>query len=526
MRLAVHATSDRRWLLAAVLALCTCSVDHSDNKHYVGEDSCPGKKNYKGFCVNESASVQNPKDSGSTNGGGSDDEDAGGSMASAGSGGAGGSTMHDITGQACEALEPMYCYLGPDESDMNGICRGGRRDCVNGSWGMCIGEVEPRQAEECNDLDDDCDGIVDEDVQLDDCCGGVSMCMGGHSVCMKTGSAKPETCNGKDDDCDGKVDEDADVPCIDGNAGCTEQGGVIVCTGVCRAGSRQCKDGTLSATCAGQTKPAASDPCNSDTQFGLDDDCDGTVDDDCGCTPNDTQPCYGGEANTAGKGICRAGTQTCGSDGKFGGTCSGEVRPGTEDCTNEGADDDCNGVKDDIPTRGNECTTTQTGACKFGTLQCEGGSLVCKGPTVMTETCNGKDDDCNGLIDDTFHLDSDPQNCGTCGHACGSAQTCCNGGCTDVNSDKLNCGTCNNRCGTASDCCDGRCVDPSMDAANCGACGNTCGTNEECCGAVCTNITTKDNCNGCGKQCTGLTTCCKTGSGYACGTINTLGLCL
>lgn len=48
-----------------------------------------------------------------------------------------------------------------------------------------------------------------------------------------------------------------------------------------------------------------------------------------GCTQGATQACYSGPASTQGVGLCKAGIQTCGSNGTFG-ACVGEVLPATE----------------------------------------------------------------------------------------------------------------------------------------------------------------------------------------------------
>jgi hypothetical protein len=86
--------------------------------------------------------------------------------------------------------------------------------------------------------------------------------------------------------------------------------------------------------------PAATCQCVASAEVcnGRDDDCDGRVDD--GLTRN----CYAGPAGTSGRGICRAGTETC-SAGRWG-ACAGQVLPRAESCNR--MDDDCDGRVDDM----------------------------------------------------------------------------------------------------------------------------------------------------------------------------------
>ncbi|MEZ4468777.1 MAG: MopE-related protein, partial [bacterium] len=63
-------------------------------------------------------------------------------------------------GQIDEATD-VACYDGPAGTDGVGRCVGGVRACVDGALGECAGQVLPA-AEICNDIDDNCDGQVDE----------------------------------------------------------------------------------------------------------------------------------------------------------------------------------------------------------------------------------------------------------------------------------------------------------------------------------------------------------------------------
>jgi hypothetical protein len=66
-------------------------------------------------------------------------------------------------GCACGNRQVADCYTGPEGTDGVASCQAGRMTCGDGVWGACDGEVAPA-IEQCNSLDDDCDGETDEGV--------------------------------------------------------------------------------------------------------------------------------------------------------------------------------------------------------------------------------------------------------------------------------------------------------------------------------------------------------------------------
>lgn len=112
----------------------------------------------------------------------------------------------------CEPGKVATCYSSSLATRGIGECHDGKRTCAaDKTWGPCLDEVVPR-AEVCGSgKDENCNGAVDEDQDLDG--DGFSTCQGDccDSVeCSKPGLVNPGSFdvagNRLDDDCDGTVD--------------------------------------------------------------------------------------------------------------------------------------------------------------------------------------------------------------------------------------------------------------------------------------------------------------------------------
>jgi hypothetical protein len=354
---------------------------------------------------------------------------------------------NDCNGQVDDGVGTMY-YPDGDE-DGYGDAGAGMMACSQ-SDGMVTDNTDcddtnnrahPGRFEECDEIDNDCDGEIDEDVQTVyyadlDGDGYGDLNSPEYACALPTGysassddcddgnrAVNPgadEVCDGIDNNCDGAIDEgtaiDASTWYADSDSdgygdaaspmnACSQPAGYV-------ADATDCDDTRL------ETNPGATEYCN-----GIDDDCNGVIDDayavDASTWYADSDSDSYGDA-TSSRNSC---SQPAGyvADNTDCNDTTAAANPGQAEVC-DGIDNNCDGATDedtatdaatwyaDSDSDGYGDATVSRNACSqpagyvADSTDCDDTRF--ESNPGATEYCNGFDDDCDGTVDEADALDA------------------------------------------------------------------------------------------------------------------------
>jgi len=138
--------------------------------------------------------------------------------------------LDDDCNGVADDLGTEFCYSGPAETRGVGACRQGRPSCGNAGTVICGGEVLPT-TEVCNGKDDDCDGTVDEGFDFQT---GRNNCGRCDQVCSDIQDCVAGQCvRRRETTCDNNTDDDTDTltDCADPDCNSLPCGAGCTCLG-------------------------------------------------------------------------------------------------------------------------------------------------------------------------------------------------------------------------------------------------------------------------------------------------------
>lgn len=325
------------------------------------------------------------------------------------------------TPQECQNGDTRPCYTGFYGTQDNGACTPGVETCDGGRWsGSCADQVLPEAIDICHDgVDNDCNGGVDE-ACLCDWLDNV------YGVCFQTKKSPerecvaPDTyeeletqCDGLDNDCDGITDENCPCEFNDASEGvCTtairDDEGVCLepanfaqtetacdeldndCDGAVDEGCECDYLGSNMGVCAAQRRGedgACTIPDTyeeKETQCdGRDNDCDGIIDNDCAASCETSADCRWEDGHGC-EGRTTAGEKFCTTEDENYRAARTEPATANPECTD---DSDCNGICNPY---GLTCTD---GNGTPSTPKAASGDDTCGSPSdcPLTYTCESRE---------------------------------------------------------------------------------------------------------------------------------------
>ncbi|MFH1829383.1 MAG: putative metal-binding motif-containing protein [Pseudomonadota bacterium] len=318
--------------------------------------------------------------------------------------------IHPDAVERCNEKDDNCNGLIDDGFNIGGVCtvglgiciREGRFECSSsGLESICNAVPGTPSKEICDNLDNDCNGKVDDALGAHSCGIGackqtIPVCEGGKLTKCVPDKPTAELCGDNiDNDCDGEIDEgfaELGRTCYEGVGACRNAGKMI------------CSDDNLSLICSAQAGEPGAEICGNM----MDDDCDGEVDTD---TPGRGDSCDNGqlgECRREGKLICdrSKGVLMC---------SAASVEPQKEICDEK--DNNCDGKIDEgvqnackgcgkLPGEiGTGCMVTGGDECATGTWVCSADKLGTAFCALKAEVSEGKEctSDANPCTRDLCH---------------------------------------------------------------------------------------------------------------------------
>ena len=272
----------------------------------------------------------------------------------------------------------------------------------------------------------------------------------------------PEACDDVDNDCDGNVDEGFDLDQDPANCGgCGNACSLPGTAGACVAGRCDYSCLPVFHDLNGDLNMPGSNGCEYGpcTEEGAevcdlrDNDCDDVIDEDIAGLDSDPDNCgrcfqqciaVNVDESTCTNGVCGYGSCLENfkdiQDPPAGCEYQCPVIPPLAQEVCNGIDDDCDGQVDELPIDmlGQPCGPADpgdTGICSRGTMVCDLGVPKCEGIVgpEPQEVCDDLDHDCDGDPRNGFDIMSDPNNCGLSCTKCelpNAVSSCTAGQCT------------------------------------------------------------------------------------------------